>query len=510
MATQNRAAVTRHVTVQLSSGTVRGRRLDTHLSFQGIPYAAAPSGERRWRAPAPVMPWPGVRDATTSGPAAPQLAQSFADVTSLDEDCLTLDVTVPEGGRTGRPVLVWLHGGGGTNGTAAVYDPQRLAVTGDIIVVAPNFRLGVLACFGHPGLADGGTFGLQDQQAALRWVQREIARFGGDPSNVTLAGESYGALMVAAHLVSPTSGGLFHRAILQSAFAVTGSTPAHIFIPGVPALPPRWAPAAEVEQLGAATAAEHGWVTPGSDPGSALAQLRRVPVAELLPASGAFIRPAFGGGPTLPESPEAALSAGRFHRVPLILGTTRDEARFFVGLFADLAGNPVTAESYPRLLAEAFGPAADEVGAQYPLDRFPTPSLAWSQISTDRAWARPAWKLGGLFAAHTDTWFYEFADRDAPPIVALPGFPTGALHSSELVYQFDFAGGPSLSAPQRELADRMNRYWAAFAAAGDPACADLPAWPGVGTGHVQSLAPGRIEGTDYVGEHRLDFWTRMP
>ena len=501
--------MTHHVTVRLSSGDVRGHRFDGHLSFQGIPYAAPPVGELRWRSPAPVAPWSGVRDATEPGNPAPQLAQSFADVTSVDEDCLTLDVTVPAAPGTGRPVLVWLHGGGGTNGTAATYNPQRLAVTGDLVVVAPNFRLGVFGCFGYPGLADGGTFGLQDQQAALRWVQREITRFGGDPANVTLVGESYGALMIAAHLVSPTSAGLFHRAILQSAFAVMGSTPAHTFIPGVPALPPMWSPAAELDRLGAATAAEHGWITPGRDPESALAQLRRVPVADLLQASGAFIRPAFGR-PTLPESPEEALPTGRFHRIPLMLGTTRDEARFFVGLFADLAGNPVTAESYPRLLAEAFGDAADEVAARYALNHFPTPSLAWAQICTDRAWARPAWELGRAFAAHTDTWFYEFADRDAPPLMPLPGSPTGAQHSSELVYQFDFPGGPSLSATQREFADRMHRYWAAFATHGDPACVDLPAWPDLGTGHVQSLAPDRIDGTDYKADHRLDFWARMP
>ncbi|MDP9869781.1 MULTISPECIES: carboxylesterase family protein [Streptosporangium] len=212
--------MTRHVTVRLSGGAIRGRRLDGHLSFRGIPYAEAPVGERRWRPPVPVAPWPGVRDATVPGNPAPQSAQSFADVTSVDEDCLTLDVTVPEAPGTGRPVMVWLHGGGGTNGTAAVYDPRRIAVAGDVVVVAPNFRLGVFGCFGYPGLADGGTFGLRDQQAALRWVQREIARFGGDPANVTLVGESYGALTIAAHLVSPASAGLFHRAILQSGFAI--------------------------------------------------------------------------------------------------------------------------------------------------------------------------------------------------------------------------------------------------------------------------------------------------
>ncbi|MGH8882562.1 MAG: carboxylesterase family protein, partial [Stackebrandtia sp.] len=376
----------------------------------------------------------GIADATQPGSPAPQLAQSFADVTSVDEDCLTLDIAVPRTPSTKRPVLVWLHGGGGTNASAGDFDPQRLAITGDVVVVAPNFRLGVLGCFGYPGLTDGGGFGLRDQQAALRWVWREIARFGGDPSNVTLVGESYGALMIAAQLVSPASKGLFHRAILQSPFTVWGSTPAHTFIPGVPELPPRWSSSSELEQLGAATAAEHGWVTPDMDTESALAQLRRVPVADLLQASGGFIRPAFGGA-TLPESPAEALRAGRFHRVPVLLGTTRDEARFFVGLFGDLVGDPVTAERYPRLLAEAFGDAADKVVTRYPIDRFPSPSLAWAQIATDRAWARPAWELGQALAAHTDTWFYEFADRDAPPLIPIPGFPTGAQHSSALVYQ---------------------------------------------------------------------------
>ncbi|MEU4801544.1 carboxylesterase family protein [Actinosynnema sp. NPDC023587] len=497
------------VVVRLSSGTVRGRRFDGHLSFRGIPYAAPPVGDRRWRPPAPVTPWSGVRDATGPGNPAPQSARSFAEVTSLDEDCLTLDVTAPAAPGTGRPVVVWLHGGGGTNGTTAGRDARRLALAGDLVVVAPTFRLGVLGCFGHPGLADGGTFGLQDQRAALRWVRREITRFGGDPANVTLAGESHGALMVAAHLVSPASAGLFHRAILQSAFAVLGPTPAHTLIPGVPALPPMWTPAAELDRLGAATAAEHGWTTPGGDPGAALARLRQVPVADLLQASDAFIRPAFGGL-TLPESPAVALPAGRFHRVPVVLGTTRDEARFYVGLFADLAGRPVTAESYPRLLAEAFGDAADEVAARYPLGDAPTPSLAWARLCTDRAWARPAWELGRAFAAHTGTWFYEFADRDAPPLVPLPGFPAGAQHSSELPYLFDFPGGPVLSAAQRALADGVRGYWAAFATRGDPARADLPAWPGFGTGHVQSLAPDRIGGTDYRAEHRLDFWARLP
>ena len=499
---------TRHVTAQLGCGPVRGLRRDDHLAFRGIPYAAAPAGELRWRAPQPVEPWAGVLDATASGNPAPQLGQSFTDITALDEDCLTLDVTVPDTPGTGRPVVVWLHGGGGTNGSAALYDPRRLAVTGDVVVVAPTFRLGVLACFGHRGLDSGGTFGLQDQQAALRWVQREIATFGGDPGNVTLMGVSSGALAVAAHLAAPGSGGLFHRAVLQSVFGVAGPTPAHTLIPGIPAMPSMWVPSAGLAETGTALALEHGWVRPGSDPGSALDQLRRVPVRDLLAASGAFIGPAFGGE-VLPESPEQALPGGRFHRVPVLLGTTRDEARFYVGLFAELAGSPVTAERYPRLVDEAFGDAAAEVGARYDSARFPTPALAWAQVCTDRAWAHPVHRLGRALAAHTDTWFYEFADRDAPAIVPLPGFPAGAHHSSELSYQFDLPGESRLSPAQRELADAMIRYWAAFAAHGDPAVDGLPAWPGFDSGRVQSLAPGRIGGTDYAGEHQLGFWAAV-
>ncbi|MEU3269641.1 carboxylesterase family protein [Saccharomonospora sp. NPDC006951] len=498
--------MTQHVSVSLSGGTVRGLRHDEHLSFIAIPYAAPPSGDRRWRAPQPAGPWRGVRDAKGPGTPAPQLAQSFADGTSLDEDCLTIDVTVPAGARNSpRPVVVWLHGGGGTNGSPSECDPHRLAITGDVIVVAPRFRLGVFGCFGYPGLPGSGTFGLQDQQAALRWVRDEIAHFGGDPGNVTLMGESYGAQTVAAHLVSPASEGLFHRAILQSPFAILGPTPANTLIPGIPALPPRWIPVAELERLGEATAVDKGWVSPGTDPARALDALRKVPAKELLAVSGDFIRPGFGGG-ALPRDPAAVLREGGFHPVPVLLGTTRDEARFFVGL----AGNPVTAEDYPRLLAEAFGEHTTEVTARYPLADHASPGLAMARVSTDRAWAWPAWELANALSARTRTWFYEFADTGAPALLPLPGFPSGAQHGSELMYQFDLAGGPVLSAEQRELGEAMNRYWTAFATHGDPACPGLPGWPDASTGHVQSLAPGTIGGTDYAVRHQLGFWRRMP
>lgn len=501
--------MTEDMVVQLTTGAVRGLCHEGWCSFRGIPYAAPPVGERRWRAPAPVAVWSGVRDATRPANPAPQPAQSPAEADSVDEDCLTLDVTLPESAGSGRPVVVWLHGGGGTNGAGDSRDPHRFARTGDVIVVTPNYRLGVLACFGYPGLQDSGTFGLQDHQAVLRWVQREVPRFGGDPGNVTLAGESYGALMLAAHLTSPRSQGLFHRAILQSPFAVLGPTPAHTFIPGVPELPPRWVAQDELRTLGEATAVERGWVRSGSDPVEALDELRQVPVAELLGVSNTFIRPAFGG-PVLPESPAAAILARRFHRVPALLGGTSDEAAYFVDALAELMGTPVTTETYPKLLVEAFGDDADVVAARYPLDRFPSPSRAWARLSTDRAWAWPTWELGRTLAEATPTWRYEFADPGAPPPVPLPGLSAGAQHASELAYQFDVPWNVPLSAPQRELGELINRYWTGFARTGSPARDDLPPWPRADTGHVQRLTPGQVGGVDFAAEHLLDLWAAMP
>lgn len=264
--------------VELDSGRVRGLVFDEHRLFQGIPYAAPPVGELRWRAPQPVEPWAGVRDATEPGSPCPQLPQPFAAMASGDEDCLSLNVTAP---RTGgpKPVMVWLHGGGGTNGEGAVFDPRRLVVAEDVVVVTANYRLGIFGGFGYPGLP-GGAFGIADQQAVLRWVQRNIAAFGGDPDNVTLFGESYGGLSVSAHLVAPGSAGLFHRAIVQSGFPLMRA-PANTFVPGSPAMPSMWLSAAELEGLAEHLVAERGWVRAGA--GSAVDQLRALPVDELPP-----------------------------------------------------------------------------------------------------------------------------------------------------------------------------------------------------------------------------------
>ena len=207
--------------VQTDSGPVRGTVTGEYRLFQGVPYAASTAGELRWRSPQPVRPWTGPRDATRPGRMCPQQPSSYADVASLDEDCLCLNVITPRAARPPRrrPVMVWIHGDGAI-GAGSFFDARRLATIGDVMVVTINYRLGIFGAFGYPGLEDSGTFGLQDQQAALRWVARNAAAFGGDPGNVTVFGESYGGLSTSAHLVAPGSAGLFHRAIIQSGFAL--------------------------------------------------------------------------------------------------------------------------------------------------------------------------------------------------------------------------------------------------------------------------------------------------
>ncbi|GAA2776361.1 carboxylesterase/lipase family protein [Saccharopolyspora taberi] len=487
--------------VTVDSGRLRGLVRDDHRLFQGIPYAAPPVGELRWRSPQPPQPWADVRDATEPGSPCPQTAQVFAGISSLDEDCLSLNVTTPNTpGR--KPVMVWLHGGGGANGEGAIFDARRLAVREDVVVVTPNSRLGIFGYFGWPGLEGGGGFGLEDQQAALRWVRRNIAAFGGDPSNVTLFGESYGGFNVCAHLVSPSAAGLFDRAIVQSGFALMDA-PANTWMPGQPPMPTMWTSAEELHGLAEHVVGQAGWIDPGSDL-PALDQLRRVPVSELLEYSAYFSRPSFGNG-VLPELPDDALRAGRFHRVPMIAGGTRDEARLFVALFFD-----VNADSYRQLLAESFGADADRVALEYPPGE--NPALAWADITGDRAWALSTWDFAHALAPRVPTYFYEFADRSAPPIVPFPeGFPPGAHHSAEVAYQFDLREPADLDAEQWRLAEAMNAYWATFARTGDPNRPDLPSWPRFDPAdpHTQRLAPGRIGGTDFPAGHRLAFWEKL-
>ncbi|MFD4668265.1 carboxylesterase/lipase family protein [Lentzea sp. NPDC058450] len=466
--------------VRTDKGAVRGTVTQQARTFGNIPFAAAPVGENRWRDPQPVTPWQGVRDATGVSPRCAQAA-GLGETESTVEDCLYLNVTTPAGtARTPRPVLVWIHGGGFINGSAAGYDARWLATKNDAVVVTVNYRLGVFGFFGYPGLPGSGAFGIADQQAALRWVRRNARAFGGDPRNVTLAGESAGGLSVCAQLASPAAAGLFARAVIQSG-------PCGLSVPD-PAvqggLETFWRPRADVEKDGAA-------LSPGC---SDLACLRELSPDRLLAAHTAFARPAFGTA-VLPISPHVAQNTGRTHRVPTLVGTTHDEMTLYAGLIYPA---PILDGEYVTKAGSVFG---EDLGAQvvarYPLNGNGDVRDELAAAMTDRSWACPAHETRQQLGRRMPVTGYDFAQPDMPMIFdGLPEFPGGyrAYHASELPLLFEFPGLP-LTAEQRELSDYVVTAWGRFARTGDPG------WRG-----VQSLKAGGVGPADFVKDHKCGFW----
>ncbi|MEV4759608.1 carboxylesterase family protein [Micromonospora sp. NPDC049559] len=488
--------------VRTDLGTLRGTVDGDRRTFQGIPYAAPPVGALRWRAPQDPAPWSGVRDATA--PGRPCAQQPSADPTVVDprEDCLYLNVTTPTAPGRDRPVIVWLHGGSFQTGTGSAYDARRLAAAGDTVVVTVNYRLGVFGYFGLPGLAGSGTFGLQDQQAALRWVRRNAAAFGGDPHNVTLAGQSAGGLSVCAQLTSPAAAGLFDKAIIQSGSCLL-DWPAGLFF-GLPA-GSQWTDRAALETAGHRLAGELGCA---EDDPETLACLRAVGRDELIAATtgvgqAAFALPAYGN-PVLPANPADALRAGAFRRVPVLSGSNLDEFRGFLGAVDEWL--PYTAEQYAAALDAAFGDQAGRVAAAYPVAAYADrPGLAWAAVATDRMWACPTLAGDRLLARHTPVYGYEFAERHGPALD--DAYPWGASHGYELPYLFDGIVWLRGTA-QPELAGEMVREWSRFAATG------ATSWPRVRADatvpYVRTLAAGGSGRVDFGAEHRCAFWATVP
>lgn len=496
--------------VQTDAGWVRGDVTTTLRRFQGIPYAAPPVNSRRWQAPQPAPGWTGIRDATRPCSACPQQPTSYANIRSTNEDCLFLNITTPRSATVGdrKPVMVWIHGDGSV-GAGHLFDPARLVTIGDVVVVTINYRLGIFGGFGYPGLAGSGTFGLQDQQAALRWVQRNISRFGGDPDNVTLFGVSYGALSASAHLMSPAAKGLFHKMILQSGFALM-DMPAGSMMPDMEAMPWfGWRSREEIEQLGVYVAQQ----LKRRD----LATLHQASVQELLPFLPLF-QPYGYQTTVLPMVPDQALATGKFNQVPVLAGTTQDEHRTFVGLFRELAGQPVTKANYDSLLIVTFGKQARAVKKRYPLTAYASPAVAWATVLTDRMWARATFRQHQVLSNYVPVYAYEFVDRNAPSSLPFPkSMPPGAFHSGEVDYLFaDQAFDAKLTPAQRQLSDRMIRYWTNFARSGNPNGRDLPDWKRFvnqdSIPYVQGLAPGTdsVQVIDYAKTHQLDFWRIVP
>ena len=507
--------------VTTDDGAVRGMTAGTVDEFLGIPYAAPPTGNLRWRPPQPPAGWQGVRDATQFGPSCPQ-PPSLSVPGPFSEDCLYLNVSTPAlpggdqdhrwrngGDDGGLPVLVWIHGGGLTQDAGRDYDPAKLAADG-VVVVTINYRLGALGFLAHPALASrpggpAGNYGLMDQQAALRWVRDNIGQFGGDRHNVTIAGESAGGLSVLAQLVSTGARGLFQKAIIES---------------GSFALNQR--PLADAEAAGEAFATAAG--CPGQTAQTAQC-LRNLPVTNLVNTPIPFVEiPGVVDGKVLTEPIGTALAAGRFARVPVLNGTNHDEERLFVTLGLTVSqgtdvlipGGTVTPDSYQADIAAALDVSAARaaaIAAEYPLTAYPFPWVAFSVLVGDASFACPGLQIDQETSARVPTYAYEFNDDAAPPIFSGPLLPPPvATHASELQYLFDLPNAPfpaPLSADQQALAASMRTAWANFAATGNPATAAVP-WPAfgsAGSAQMLSLVPPQPQmETDFAARHHCAFW----
>ena len=454
--------------VQLDSGLISGGPISSTgiRVFRGIPFAAPPVGDLRWRPPRPVTSWDGVRAADEFGnvcvqpPGMGRLNIAvLEDSPPLDEDCLYLNVwTGAESPSEGRPVMVYAYGGAFTEGagSVALYDGTRLAEKGPVVVTL-NYRLGPFGFYVHPDLAaeseygSAGNYGLMDVLAVLRWVQANIAAFGGDPDNVTLFGQSAGAMMVAVLAASPEAEGLFHRGIAQSAGWM-----------GLTMAPMRTR--AQTGQQGLEAAEALGAPT--------VAELRALPADEITALRGAGV---IVDGWVIPEDLTIVFEEGRQNEVDILVGSTRDEGSFF-------AEGPTAAE-WANQVRSRWGDLAEEVVALYPPEQVAEsfPAL----FSDELTWQM---RLLGERQADTGNQAYAYYFAYTPPVD--PGIPSlGAAHAAEIPYVFNNLGQlplyPDNSSPElaaasgsgQALAELMSSYWVNFARSGDPNVDGLPEWP---------------------------------
>jgi para-nitrobenzyl esterase len=462
--------------VHTAKGAVRGISRTRFDAFLGIPYAKPPVGGQRFTAPEATGTWSGVRDATRFGGRCTQGSgwDPGYEQPIANEDCLYLNVYVPHranapAGHTGkRPVFVWIHGGGFTGGAGQDTDPRKYLEQSDAVYVTINYRLGALGFLNLPELREAGSgagaYGLLDQQAALRWVQRNIARFGGNPRNVTIAGQSAGGSSVCDQLASPAARGLFQRAIIQSGGCSMTSQ-------------------ADADKAGQAFVAAAGC----GDAADVVACLRSKTAAELFEAQRtAGVRPSVGDA-AFPLDPAEAVASGRFNRVPVISGQVDNERALSTFQNNDNVGKPITAEGYEAMVRSSYGDDAGRVLAAYPLSEYSSPSDAWAQLQSDAATYGRLQTTRNI-ARWTPTWMYEFDESQTPQFTSIfklqwagepaRSFPFGATHVDELAYLWEYLGSAlPLTDDEQELSDQMIGFWSTFQYRGDPNAKYLPQWP---------------------------------
>jgi para-nitrobenzyl esterase len=477
--------------VQTDKGSVHGSVTNGVRAFLGIPFAAPPVGPLRFSAPKPATPWTGVREATQAGAECPQSGSSTQNTT---EDCLFLNVWSPANASK-TPVLVFIYGGGFTQGNGAAYDGSLLAAGGKLIVVTMNYRNGIFGFYANRAFGNAtGNYGLEDQQAALRWVQRNIGAFGGDPRNVTLGGESAGAVSTCANLASPGSSG-FVRAIVQSG-------PCAAPLPTLASMEDKHAPIAA--QLGCT----------GSD-AQVVACLRSpdLTVQKILAVQQTLPRGTFSPsveGADVPVQPRTYLG-----RVPLLLGGNNLEAGYLI-----LPNPPADTAAYQAALVRDYDPQAGAIAAQYPVAKYPSPGYALSAVETDSAPTPTisicsdvsSWKLTRASGGYP-IYAYEFND---PGGYAFTG-ASGPVHTADLPYLFPNwnnvapPSGKGLVPASQTLSTTMIGYWTNFAKNGDPNGPGLPMWPPYKLDtDVMQLAPRAVAtGIDVGAEHKCPFWNSL-
>ncbi|MEV8634912.1 carboxylesterase family protein [Streptosporangium sp. NPDC051023] len=490
--------------VTVSDGPLKGVASGDVRVFRNVPYAAPPTGALRFASPRPPAKWTEPRDASHPGNRCPQAA-AMGSGGSLDEDCLTLEVTAPaKGGK--RPVIVWLHGGVGLSGSGIDYDARRLASQGGVVVVAPNFRIGVLAALQHPALdassatGSSGSWGVEDQLAALRWVRKNVAAFGGDPGNVTIAGQSAGSTAVCGLLLTPLAKGLFDRAVMQSGPCDLRWAKNALF-EGTP--PSDGRPMSQKEKLpgNLRTAASLGC----PDEKEAAACLRALPVQKFMDAqaTGAEVG---GGWGTAIQPVRDPLGKGAYNRVPVMIGATSHESRLFLSLRFDLQGKPLTAAQYPEKVRESFGKDAGRVLRHYPLKKGARPAETLAAVYTDHGWFCPTLTTAKKLTRRTPVHIYEFAET---PVSSVPGlsFNPGAAHGTDVSYLFDYQGKNVLKTKaQRAFAKTVIKMWARFAATGDPNGPGLPSWPRAPRVLALDSDGAGIRPVDAARAHQCGFW----
>ena len=496
-------------TLAIDSGLIKGTMDGDVRVYKGIPYAAPPIGEMRWKPPQPVASWDAARDCTEFGFSCPFVpyppdslwtGPEWDDPAEQSEDCLHLNVwTAAKSSDEKRPVMVWIHGGSlkYESGSVGAYGGANLARKG-VVVVTINYRLGPFGFLAHPELTresehdSSGNYGVLDQIAALRWVQRNIAAVGGDPDRVTIFGESAGSWSVNFLVASPLAEGLFHRAIGQSGAGFGPMTHLTDERPGHPA----------AEQTGLLLASALG----SEDAPASLAAMRATPAEEILATfndmPGSRTVPAVDGW-VFPDEIETIFEEGRQNRVPLIVGSNADEGSTYVGENA-----PATIKDFRVFAENRFGNFAEDFLNVYAVDNDSDALEAYSAVRGDswfgcqmRTWARLT------AASGTRAWLYRFTR--VPPILESERY--GSHHGAEIVYVIgNFHLASFEPEPEDQLlSETMSGYWVNFAKTGDPNGAGLPEWPAYETEGEPYMEFGDTIGTgNHLLEEQCDFFDR--